>query len=239
MRRTAFLGWIFMMTHLPMLFAQSIVFASPSTRGLQTMSCTEVSLDSFEQIHYLATAQFLAEHICQQTRIDGGVGIWKGRAQNSGVIDGCPNDKARTLGALLGRYYHQAEVLVFDRSSGGKSTLVSFRASQPLGVIAIEMEQANVTGATVIPNPNGNLVMVVATGAEHRARALNLYALLMARGLKEEEGNAELVGDQDRRKARGVYADILSHAPTDVRQLIDEMYTEQFSDLGMVYNTAR
>lgn len=239
MRRTAFLGWIFMMTHMPMLLAQSIVFSSPSTRGPQTMLCTEISLDSFEQLHYLATAQFLAEHMCQQTRIDGGVGIWKGRAQNSGMIDGCPNDKARDLGALLGRYYHQAEVLIFDRSSGGKSTLVSFRASQPLGVIAIEMEQANVTGATVIPNPNGNLVMVVATGAEHRARALNLYGLLKGRGLKEEVGNAELVGDQDRDKARGIYSDILSHAPTDVRQLIDEMYTQQFSDLGTLFKTKR
>jgi hypothetical protein len=233
MKRMALLGWMLAVTHSQMLLAQSVVFVSPSTKGPLTMSCTEASLNSFEQTHYLATTHYVAEHLCQQPRIEGGVGIWKGQAQNSGIVDGCANEKARDIGALLGKYYHQTEVLVFDRNSAGKSTLVSFRASQPLGVIAIEMAQANVSGATVVPHPDDNLVMIVATGADQRSRALNLYALLKAHGLKEEEGNAELVGDEDRGKAREVYDEILSHAPAEVRQLGEEMYTEQFSNLGL------
>lgn len=233
MKVTTPLGWIFVLMYLPALCAQSVVFVSPSTQGPLTMSCTEASLNSFEQVHYLATAHYLAEHLCTQPRIDGGVGIWKGQAQNSGMTDGCPNDKARIFGALMGKYYHQAEVLVFDRAPGGKGSLVTFHASQPLGVIAIEMAQANVSGATVIPHPDDNLITVVATDAEQHARALNLYALLKAHGLKEEEGNAEMVGDEDRGKAREVYAEVLSHAPPEVRQLGDEMYTETFSDLGL------
>ena len=68
--------------------------------------------------------------------------MWKGQAENSGMIDGCQNEQARELGALLARYYHQEQALVFDRDERGKASLVSFRASQPLGVIAIMMAQA-------------------------------------------------------------------------------------------------
>ena len=38
------------------------------------------------------------------------------------------NDKARELGALLARYYHQKQALVFDRNPSGKGSLVSFHA---------------------------------------------------------------------------------------------------------------
>ena len=146
MRRTVLAAWIVLMTSLHGLVAQSIVFVSPSTKGLLTMSCAEGSLKSFEQLHYLATAHYLAEHLCQQPQIDGAVGVWNGQAENSSMIDGCPNDRARELGALLARYYHQEKALVFARNAGGKTSLVSFRASQPLGVISIMMAQAKVTG---------------------------------------------------------------------------------------------
>ncbi len=81
------------------------------------------------------------------------------------MIDGCQNEQARELGALLARYYHQEQALVFDRDERGKASLVSFRANQPLGVIAIMMAQANVSGATVIPHNHDNVVWIVAADA--------------------------------------------------------------------------
>ncbi len=233
MRRIVLAAWIVFMTSFHGLVAQSIVFVSPSTKGLLTMSCAEGSLKSFEQLHYLATAHYLAEHLCQQPQIDGAVGVWKGQAENSSMIDGCPNDRAREIGALLARYYHQEKALVFDRNAGGKTSLVSFRATQPLGVISIMMTQAKVTGATVIPHVQDNLILIVATDAAQREQSMTLYSLLHGHDLHEEPGTTELIGDIDRTKARDIFTGILSNAPADVRQLNNDMYSEQFNDLGL------
>jgi hypothetical protein len=213
--------------------AQSVVFVSPSTNGLLTMSCTEGSLSSFEQTHYLAVAHYLAEHLCPPTQIEGAVGVWNGRAENSGMIDGCPNERARQLGALLAKYYHQEKALIFDRDAAGKTSLISFRASQPLGVLSIMMAQAQVTGATVIPHTQDHLILIVAGDATQRTRAMNLYSVLHAHGLHEEAGTTELLGDDDRTKARGIFTAIVANAPADVRQLNSDMYSEQFDDLEL------
>jgi hypothetical protein len=163
------------------------------------------------------------------------MGVWRGQAENSGMIDGCPNDRARELGALLAKYYHQKEALVFDRDAGGKSSLVSFHATQPLGVIAIMMAQAKVTGATVIPHLRDNLVLIVAADATERARSINLLDSLHGREFREEPGSMELIGNDDRAKARDIFSAIVSQAPADVRQLSSDMYSEQFNDLGLKF----
>jgi hypothetical protein len=235
MRRIALARWIVVLASFHGLFAQSIVFVSPSTNGLLTMSCAEGSLNSFEQLHYLAAAHYVAEHLCQQPQVDGAMGVWRGQAENSGMIDGCPNDRARELGALLAKYYHQKEALVFDRDAGGKSSLVSFHATQPLGVIAIMMAQAKVTGATVIPHLRDNLVLIVAADATERARSINLLDSLHGREFREEPGSMELIGNDDRAKARDIFSAIVSQAPADVRQLSSDMYSEQFNDLGLKF----
>ena len=233
MRRMALAAGIVFLMSLQGLLAQSIVFVSPSNKGLLTMSCAEGSLSSFEELHYLAAAHYLAEHLCQQPQIDGAVGVWKGQAENSGMIDGCPNERAREIGALLAKYYHQEQALVFDRDAAGKTSLISFRATQPLGVIAIMMAQAEVGAATVIPHVQDNLVLIVAADAAQRARSMALYSSLRGRGLREEPGTTELIGDNDRVKARTVFTGIVANAPADVRQLNSDMYSEQFNDLGL------
>jgi hypothetical protein len=219
------------------LFAQSVVFVSPSTKGLLNMACAEVSLDSFEQLHYVAVARALAAGLCPQPRVDSAVGVWHGQAENSGMIDGCPNDQARQLGALLAKYYHQKQALVFDRNPAGKSWLISFHASQPLGVIGIMMAQAKVSGATVIPNLHDNLVLVVAADAPERANAIALASSLHGQSLQEESGFAELIGDDDRARARDIFTAIVAKAPPEVRRLGSDMYSEQFQDLGLPATT--
>ncbi len=233
MRRAALTALLLASAALHGLRAQSIVFVSPSTQGLKTMSCAAGSLHSFEELHYLAAARYLAEHLCSQPRIDGGVGLWKGRAENSGMIDGCGNDRARELGALLAKYYHQKAALVFDRNAAGTTSLVSFRTTRALAIISVMMTRARVSGATVIPHVDDSLIVIVATDAGQRARARTLYSLLHAHGWQEEPGSTELIGNDDRSKARDIYAGILSHAPADVQQLDKEMYSEKFEGLGM------
>jgi hypothetical protein len=233
MRRTVLAACIAVLSSFHGLLAQSIVFVSPSTKGLLTMSCAEGSLSSFEQQHYLAAVHYLTGTLCPQSRIESAVGVWKGQAENSGMIDGCQNEKARELGALLARYYHQEQALVFDRDERGKASLVSFRANQPLGVIAIMMAQANVSGATVIPHNHDNVVWIVAADPLQRAQAINLSSLLHGDNLHEEPGTTELIGDNDRGKAREIYSAILARAPAEVRELDSEMYSEQFNDLGL------
>src|ERR1700761_3966966 len=124
MRRIVAAAWMVFLVSLHGVLAQSVVFVSPSDKGLLTMSCTEGSLNSFEQLHYLAAAHYLADHLCTQTQIEGAVGLWNGRAENSGMIDGCSNERARQLGALLAKYYHQEKALVFDRDATGKTSLI-------------------------------------------------------------------------------------------------------------------
>jgi hypothetical protein len=234
MLKVAVTGWIFALASLPALFAQSIVFVSPSTKGVMSMACAGDTLGSFEQVHYLAAAHYLADHLCAQTHIDGGVGLWNGQAENSGMIDGCPGEKARVLGAMLGRYYHQKAALVFDRDAAGKSWLVSFHATQPLGVVSILMSQAKITGATVIPHDHDNLIFLVAGTPEDHARSQDLYTLMHGQGLHEEQGTVELIGNsEDRAKARDVYDGILARSTPEVHELNEEMYTSQFEDLGM------
>ncbi len=62
MRRIVLAACIAALSSLHGLLAQSIVFVSPSTKGLLTMSCAEGSLSSFEQQHYLAAVHYLTEH---------------------------------------------------------------------------------------------------------------------------------------------------------------------------------
>ena len=120
MRRIALAACMVFLMSFHGLLAQSVVFVSPSDKGLLTMSCAEGSLSSFEQLHYLAAAHYLAERLCQQPHIEGAVGVWKGQAENSGMIDGCPNERARELGALLAKYYHQEQALVSTAIPRGK-----------------------------------------------------------------------------------------------------------------------
>jgi hypothetical protein len=231
MRKLAAAGLVFAITAL---YGQSVVFVSPSTKGLLSMSCATDSLTSFEELHYLAAARYLAEQLCSKPVVDAGVGLWKGQAENSGMIDGCPNDKAREIGALLARYYHQKAALVFDRNSSGKTALISFRIAQPLGIISIMMAQAKVSEATVIPHPQDNEILLVATDAGQHERAMAFYALLHGHDLHEEPGNTELIGDsEDRAKAREIYAAIVEQSPPQVKQLGEEIYTERFNDLGL------
>jgi hypothetical protein len=232
-----FAVWIVALASFQALFAQSVVFVSPSTKGLLNMACAEVSLDSFEQLHYVAVARALAAGLCPQPRVESAVGVWHGQAENSGMIDGCPNDKARQLGALLAKYYHQQQALVFDRNPAGKSWLISFHASQPLGIIGIMMAQAKVSGATVILNPHDDLVLIVAADAPEHANALALSSSLHGQGLQEESGIAEFIGDDDRAKARDAFTAIVAGAPPDVRRLDSDMYSEQFQDLGLATPT--
>jgi hypothetical protein len=239
MRRIALATCLVFLLGFHGVLAQSVVFVSPSDKGLLTMSCAEGSLNSFEQLHYLAAAHYLAEHLCQQPQIEGAVGVWKGHAENSGMIDGCPNERARQLGALLAKYYHQEQALVFDRDPTGKTSMITFRATQALGVIAVMMAQAQISAATVIPHGQDNQVMIVAADAAQRAQAMALYASLHGRGLHEETGTTELIGDSDRARARAIFTTIVANAPADVRQLNSDMYSEQFNDLGIPVTPGR
>ena len=233
MRKIALAACIVVLSSLQGLLAQSIVFVSPSTKGLVNMACAEGSLGSFEQEHYLAAAHYLTATLCPQAHIESAVGVWKDQAENSGMIDGCPNEQARELGALLARYYHQEQALIFDRNERGKASLVSFRATQPLGVIAIMMAQANVRNASVIPHNHENVIWIVAADAGQRAQSVALYSLLHGDNFHEELGTSELIGDNDRAKAREIYGAIVARAPAEVRALDNEMYSQQFNDLGL------
>ncbi len=133
MKRLVAAGLLFAMAASPRYLGQSVVFVSPSTKGLLSMSCAADSLTSFEELHYLAAARYLADQLCPKPVVDGGIGLWNGQAENSGMIDGCANDKAREIGALLARYYHQKAALVFERNPSGKTALISFHVGPAAG----------------------------------------------------------------------------------------------------------
>lgn len=225
--------WLFLLALVPGLWAQSVVFVSPSTKGMVSLACAAGSLDSFEELHYLAAAHSLSEHLCPHARIEAVAGLWKGQAENSGMIDDCPELEARELGALLGRYYYQKAALVFARSATGQDRLVSFRVGAKLGLISQRMREVGVRGASVVPHEHDSLVIMVVTNKLERGRARKLCAVLRGKGWLEEPGTAELIGDEDRGKAQGVYDRLIEGSPAQVSKLEKEMYSEKFAGLGL------
>jgi hypothetical protein len=223
----------FLFASIAPLIGQSLVFVSPSTKGSMTMTCAADSLTSFEELHFLAGVHSLVERLCPQSKIEGSVGLWRGRAENSAMIDGCSNDMARDLGALLAKYYQQKAALIFNRSSNGNATLISFEVSHPMPVIAAAMAKTQVTGATVIPHQHGIRILMVAKDSGQRAKARRLFFLLHAHELQNETGTSELIGDNDRAKARDIYNSVLAEAPATVKELGESMYTEAFNGLGL------
>ena len=86
MRRIVLAAWIVVLTSFHAVFAQSIVFVSPSTKGLLTMSCAEGSLSSFEQLHYMAGEPLnCACALCSTPRIDKAADWVCGRGQRGEI----------------------------------------------------------------------------------------------------------------------------------------------------------
>ena len=83
MGRAALTALVLASAALHGLLAQSIVFVSPSTKGLLTMSCAAGSLNSFEELHFLAASHYLAERLCSQPKIDGGVAEQLGMSESA------------------------------------------------------------------------------------------------------------------------------------------------------------
>ncbi len=61
---------------------------------------------------------------------------------------------------------------------------------------------------------------------------MSLYGMLHGADFHEEPGNTELIGDEDRAKARDIFTAIVAHSPAEVRQLGSDMYSEQFNEFG-------
>jgi hypothetical protein len=99
-------------------------------------------------------------------------------------------------------------------------------------VISIRMVQANVEAATILPHMHDNLMLIVVSDEDERARSMTLYTSLHGRDLHEEPGTTELIGHDDRAKARAIFSAIINEGPADVRQLGNDMYSEQF-DSGL------
>ena len=151
------------------------------------------------------------------------------------MIDGCQNEKARELGALLARYYHQEQALVFDRNERGKSIAGEFSCQPAAGGDRHHDGAGKRKRRNSDPSNHNhdNVIWIVATDAAQREQAINLSSLLHGDSLHEEPGTTELIGDNDRAKAREIYRAILARAPAEVRELDSEMYSEQFNDLGL------
>ena len=84
-----------------------------------------------------------------------------------------------------------------------------------------------------VPHTGDNLILIVAADESEHAHALSLESMLHGRDAHEEQGTALMIGDTDRAKARDAFTAIVAHAPPEVRQLGTDMYSEQFSELGL------
>ena len=168
---------------------------APAPRACSSMACAEVSLDSFEQLHYVAMARALAAGLCPQPRVESAVGVWHGQAENSGMIDGCPNDKARATGRPFG------EILPPEAGAGfrpqpGRKKLADEFSRQPAARHHWDHDGASQSERShrASPTHHDDLVLIVAADAPEHANALALSSSLHGQGLQEESGIAEFIG---------------------------------------------
>ena len=187
--------------------AQSFLFVSPNTRNQMTEESALDSFDSFEQTNFLAVANYLAARLCPKPQVWSSEGIDGSNTENSSLVVGCPGDRARYLGALLGRYAHQKWILVFDPAPRTKASerlfIATFSTDQPADTARELHHQAINAGALVI---QANLVRFYRWVKDDSQDALvHSFVAVHHGSLQEIMGKATLLGNDSRAAAQRIF----------------------------------
>lgn len=177
--------------------AQSFLFVSPNTRDHLSDEDAADSLNSFEQSNFLAVAKYLGKKVCGAPQIFSAEGIYEGAAENSSLITGCKNNQAQYLGALLGRYAHQRQILIFDPSPTGtrdeRLLIVEFTTDHPTDAVK-HLRQYSISGATVLFQ--GQVVRVYVRATDHAGdAAVHKLADAEHGTIREIPGKGTMIGD--------------------------------------------
>ncbi|HEY6348891.1 MAG TPA: hypothetical protein VI636_05715 [Candidatus Angelobacter sp.] len=178
--------------------AQSFLFVSPNTRDHLSDEDAAGSLNSFEQSNFLAVAKYLGKKVCGAPHIFSAEGIYDGAAENSSLLTGCKNSQAQYLGALLGRYAHQKQILVFDPSplpeSKERLLMVEFTTDHPADTVK-HLRQYPISGATVLFQ--GQVIQVYIWAVDHAEdAAVHRLADAEHATLREIPGKGTMIGDE-------------------------------------------
>jgi len=180
--------------------AQTFLFVSPNTRDYLSDEDAAGSLNSFEQSNFLAVAKYLGKKVCGAPHIFSAEGIYEGAAENSSLITGCKNSQAQYLGALLGRYAHQKQILIFDpaptRRSDERLLIIEFTTDHPADTVK-HLRQYPISGATVLLQ--GQVFRVYVWATDH-AEDTAVHSLADGEHgtIREIPGKGTMIGDKSR-----------------------------------------
>ena len=216
--------------------AQSFLFVSPNTRNHMTEESALDSFDSFEQANFLAVANHLAARLCFKPQVWSSEGMDGSNTENSSLVVGCPGDRARYIGALLGRYAHQKWILIFDPAPRTKSSerlfIATFPTDHPADTAKELHHQAINAGAIVI---QANLVRFYLWVKDNSQDAL-MHSFVDAHhgSLEEIMGKATLIGSDSRPAAQRIFDQRIHLYERVHHQALSKfLWSRQLHDLGL------
>lgn len=192
------------------------------------------SLNSFEQINFLAVANLLAGKICSRPEVLSTEGMDGITTENSSLVTGCKNGEARYVGELLGRFAHQKWILVFDPipDQPGRMIIVSFLSDHPSD-IAKQLRSYGIKEGTIVVREK--LVRFYLWAPDHLLdAAVHSFSDANHGAIQEIAGKAEFIGDDSRAKAQQIFDQkIRNYEHAHHSSLSKLLWSRQLHDLGI------
>ena len=198
----------------------AVGFASPNTRDSLTYADAKISLQSFEEINFLAVADRIVCAVAQSGTVKPVIGevhakgqLGLSGAENSIVVRAPVSlETMRYIVALLGRYAHQEYVIAFspgEPRSTAPAELILLRvpASTPRAQSEQVLNRSGVPYRTLLDNHRFLIYLPARTSDSNvRKAAANLGARL-----RIFHGTGDLFGNDDRNRAVALYDGVIAH----------------------------
>lgn len=186
----------------------SYIFASPNTSASLAGKQAGKNLNSFEELNAISVADRITCSFTHSAGISSTLGVFNGLTENSFVVEtDLSPAQIEYVASLLGKYERQEFVLWFTPHGGGRDRLWTIRIPphEPKDVIAV-MQQLHVTGGTIRTGTASTEVWIADFGGK-LATAPNMLAANLGGKAASEAGVAQLIGNEDRSKAAGLFQD--------------------------------
>ncbi len=179
-------------------------FVSPNTKTDLKLEQAIAGMNSAEEAKLLNKAINLGCVVRTRITAFRALGTWSDGAEHS-VLLRVRGDEAtlRYVLSRMGRDAEQKYVIYFHPKIGGNIDLYTLRPRTRRNLVALtnELERAGIPFRTLVPTREMTAVYIIDLDRDLRAKIMNAARRLRAR-VRQEAGNAQLFGDDEREKAK-------------------------------------